>query len=224
MASIIAKLTEDGCRAKVGSTWVIDGVATKVQGGELPGDTDLLVRAYRCDIQSSIHAPGRAVEIYCDVLAMSPGAEIDVSGAGAGACGGKVLIVARCLEGTLVIHADGQKGAKGDVGSTGSTGPTGPAGADGNVGSWSSYGHPEKQGQPGGGGGPGSAGGKGGTGRAGGDGGSVEVIFIEPPPAASIRVTAHGGDGGDGGSGGSGGDGGPGGDGGRQIDCSQVFY
>jgi len=224
MTVIIAKLTEDSCRAKVGSTWVVDGVAANISGSDFPSDTDLLVRAYTCAVSGTIRAPGRTVEIYCDVLSMRPGAAIDVSGPdNGGTRGGTVEIIARRLEGQLVVHADGHKGSTGSKGSKGPQGNRGPDGASGNLGTWGQASHPHAQGQPGGNGGIGGTGGKGGTGGDGGRGGDVHLAFFEAPPPGAISVTVAGGAGGDGGDGGDGGEGGDPGSGGQLIECCQVM-
>ncbi len=213
----IAKYTEDCCRERTATQWLIHGVDVTLHGAELSGDVDIVVRAQRIVLQGEIRVPGKAIDLACEVLSVLPDARIDVSGRDQGSAGGRVTIVARRLEGQLVVDANGQNGIKG---AKGATGPDGQRGIDGKNGDLDTH-HPHRwDGQPGGNGEAGGTGGKGGTGGEGGPGGLIEMSFLETPPQGSIRAHAQGGQGGDRGDPGDPGRPGDPGGGGLFLNCT----
>lgn len=217
---------------------LMTGVRLEVRQENVPGDKDLVVRAYEVVLPASLTSPGRVISIACRRLRCVASVVIDVSGKDAianaiaavdgrnpgqagepgqdgkrGDDGGSIMIVASELIGSLSCRANGGNGAAGQAGGSGAIGAPGADGPDGEL---RRNGRAAEAGRPGGRGGDAGAGGNGG---AGGNAGTIDLRFAVSP-REPMNIEAMPGLGGRPGYAGSPGNGGPGGRGGREAFCS----
>ena len=214
------------------------GVIVEIRQENVPGDKDLVVRAYEVVLPTSLIAPGRSLSIACRRLRCTASVVLDVSGKDAianvlpamdgrqpgqpgepglsgerGENAGSILIVASEIVGQLHCRANGGDGAPGQNGGNGAIGAAGPDGQDAEL---RPHGRPAEPGHPGGRGGDAGAGGIGGP---GGDAGNVDLI-LSLPPLLVVEIEAMPGLGLRAGDPGRPGGGGPGGRGGRRVFCT----